>query len=371
MASKERAQGRRSRVGLWALLVLAALLLKCSVFVVKETEQAVVLQFGRPVRMIVGERPPEELAQLQDWIDENSQGLVLSSGAGLYFKIPVLQQVRKFEDQILEYDDAPQPVVTMDKKHLEIDCYARWHIDNPLLFLQTVQTESEALSRLDDIIYSMLRQELGRSSMSNIIRSSNDPVGLGEYVRLVGSASMTDSLNYISLDAEGELIETISLVRVPQGQGRVSILDRVTSQSAELAREYGIEIIDVRIKRADLPDENAAAVFNRMQAERNRISARYRAEGRRIAQTIRAETDLRVDSIMANAQRTALNIRGQADSTAAAIYAAAYSVYPDFYTFMKSLEVLSETMDAGSALVLSTQDGSLLDYLTLPPGTLE
>ena len=369
MSTEKPSGGRKSRVGLWILVIVLGLIVKCSVFVVHETEQAVVLQFGRPVRMIVGDRTPEELDSLQSWIDENAPGIVLSSGAGLYLKIPVLQQVRFFEDQILEYDDAPQPVVTMDKKHLEIDCYARWHIDNPLLFLQTVQTESEALSRLDDIIYSMLRQEIGRSSMSSIIRSTNEPVGLGEYVRLVSSVS-TDSLNFLAVDSLGELIETISLVRVPAGQGRLSILNRVTERSAELALEYGIRIVDIRIKRADLPDENAAAVFNRMQAERNRISARYRAEGRRIAQTIRAETDLQVDSIMADAQRTALAIRGEADSTAAAIYADAYSMYPDFYTFMRSLEVISETVGSGSHLILGTADGGLLDYLTLPPGQL-
>jgi len=133
-----------------------------------------------------------------------------------------------------------------------------------------------------------------------------------------------------------------------------------------MARDYGIYIVDVRIKRADLPEENQAAVFSRMQAERNRISNRYRAEGRRMSDVIIANTDLQVDSIRASANRTALTIRGTADSTAAAIYAEAFSLYPDFYSFIRSLETLEQVMGSSSSIVVGT-DG-IFQYLVSRPG---
>jgi membrane protease subunit HflC len=348
-------------VALFALLVVLG-----AFFTISETEQAVILQLGNPVRVIVGNRTPEEMQQLQDWMNENAPGVALSQGAGLYFKIPFLQQVRIFDDRILEYDDPPADVVTKDKKHIQIDCYARWRIQNPLLFLRSVRTESGAISRLDDIIYSTIRQELGKSNLIQIVRSTNDPIGLGDYVRLVNNVAYTDTLSDIEIDEDGEIQEIIRLVRMSEGQGRAAILDRVANTCRTMAQDYGIRIVDVRIKRADLPEENQEAVFSRMQAERNRISNRYRAEGRRMSDVIIANTDLQVDSISANASRMALTIRGRADSTAAAIYAQAYNAYPDFYRFIKSLETLQTVMNGSSKVVVGT-DG-IFRYLVSSPG---
>ncbi|MGM0627514.1 MAG: SPFH domain-containing protein, partial [Candidatus Fermentibacterota bacterium] len=164
----------------------------------------------------------------------------------------------------------------------------------------------------------------------------------------------------------GEVIEETRLVYIPEHSGRLNILKRITDQTQGLAEQYGIQIIDVRIKRADLPAENQAAVFRRMEAERNRISTRYRAEGHRMSRRITAETDLAVDSISARADLGALTIRGQADSTAAAIYAQAYETYPDFYRFSRSLETLQEVIDSTSRLVLSTE--GVMEYLRTTPG---
>ncbi len=360
---------RKLRRAALAVVVLFALLVVTGAFyTVSETEQAVLLQLGEPMRVIVGERTEEELEELETWIAENAPGVALSSGAGLYFKIPFLQQVRIFDDRILEYDDAPADVVTKDKKHIQVDCYARWHIDNPLQLLRSVRTESGAISRLDDIIYSTLRQELGKSNLIQIVRSTNDPIGLGDYVRLVNTVTYTDTLPEIDLDEEGEVIETIRLVRLPPDQGRLSILGRVTETCREMADEYGIYVVDVRIKRADLPQQNLTAVFGRMQAERNRISTRYRAEGQRMSSIIVANTDLRVDSILANANMEALGIMGQADSTAAAVYAEAFEAYPEFYTFIRSLETLESVMDSTSSVVVGTE--GLFEYIVSRPGEM-
>ncbi len=348
-----------------AILVFILLVITGAFFTISETQQAVILHLGKPVRIIVGNRTPEEMAELQTWMDENAPDVPLSMGAGLYFKIPILQEARILEDRILEYDDDPADVVTMDKKHLQVDSYARWRIVNPLLFIRSVQTESAARSRLDDIIYSVIRQELGRSNLIHIVRSANDPVGLGTSVRLVGSVTFTDTTAELQMSG-GEIIEVTNLIRIPPGEGRNNLLIRVANSCDIMTREYGIQIIDVRIKRADLPPENQAAVFSRMQAERNRISTRYRAEGNRLAQTIYAETDLKVDSILSLATMTSLEIRGQADSTAAAIYADAYNTYPDFYRFSRSLETLEGVFASDDEIIVSTE--GIFEYIISKPG---
>lgn len=350
--------------GIAALFLLMIVL--GAFFTVDEMEQAVILQLGNPIRVIVGDRTPEEMADLQAWIDINAPGVALSQGAGLYFKIPFLQQVEIFDDRILEYDDPPADVVTKDKKHIQVDCYARWRIANPLLFLRRVRSESGALSRLDDIIYSMIRQELGNSNLIQIVRSSNNPIGLGDYVRLVNNVTYSDSLEDIEIDEQGEIRETIKLIRMVPSQGRLAIMQRVTETCRVMAEEYGIYIVDIRIKRADLPEENQAAVFSRMQAERNRISNRYRAEGRRMSEVIIANTDLRVDSINANANMSALTIRGIADSTAAAIYAEAFNSYPDFYSFIRSLEALETIIGESSSIIVGTE--GIFEYIVSEPG---
>jgi membrane protease subunit HflC len=354
------------RILMISVAVLAFLVVTGALFTVSETQQAVVLQFGRPVRVILGDRTPEQQALVDAWMAENAPDVTISRGAGLYFKIPMIQQVSILDDRVLEYDDEPADVVTMDKKHIQVDCYARWRIINPLLFLTSIQTVSEARSRIDDIVYSVLRQELGRSNLIHIVRSTNTPVGLGQYVRLVNNVTYTDTLGDLVME-QGEVSEIVSLVRIPDGQGRGALLDRVTRNSRELSLGYGIWIVDVRIKRADLPTENQAAVFARMQAERSRISTRYRAEGQRIAATLRAETDLAVQTIRAEANRSMYMIRGSADSIAAAAYSEAYGSYPDFYRFSKSLSTLSSVLGADDQIVLST-DGGIFEYLSTRPG---
>ncbi|MBC8428725.1 MAG: protease modulator HflC [FCB group bacterium] len=358
---------KRKNIIIALSILVSIVIIKEGLFIISETEQAVILQLGNPIRIIVGNRSPEEIVEIETWISENAPGVALSNTPGLYFKIPFIQQARIYDDRILEYDDAPDEVVTKDKKHLEVDCFARWRIQNPLLFLRSVRTQSAAVSRLDDIIYSTLRQEMGKSNLIQIVRSTNDPIGLGEYVSLVSTVTYNDSIENIELDEAGEVIESIRLVTLPADQGRVNILERVTTACREITEEYGIYVVDVRIKRADLPLENKNAVYARMQAERNRISTRYRAEGLRMSEVIKANTDLRVDSIMAGANMNSLFIMGNADSTAAAIYANAYSDYSDFYTFTRSLETLELSLENTGSVILGT-DG-IFKYLISTPGS--
>lgn len=312
-------------------VLVIGVLLSTSFFVVDETKQAVITFFGEPVIIILGSLPQEMRADLEEVIGkyetENNTKLTIKQGAGLYMKIPFLQKVILLEDRILEYDSEPTDIVTRDKKHLLLDNFARWRIVNPLLLLQTVRTEQGAQARLDDIIYSILREELAKSNLVEIVRTENIP----------------------------SLPEKIMT-------GREVIMKAVTEKADGMARQYGIQVIDVRIKRADLPQENLKAVFSRMNAERARISKQYRSEGEEEAAKIRAETDRDVKIILAKAYKKAETIKGQGDGKAAAIYAKAYSSHEEFYTFLQSLEAIEKSAGENDQLILSTT-GGVYQYL--------
>ena len=312
-------------------VVVLAVLLSSAFFVVDETKQAVITFFGEPIVIILGSLPQEMRDDLEDVITEyeteKNTKLTIKQGAGLYMKIPFLQKVILLEDRILEYDSEPTDIVTRDKKHLLLDNFARWRIVNPLWLLQTVRTEQGAQARLDDIIYSILREELAKSNLVEIVRTENIP----------------------------SLPEKIMT-------GREVIMKAVTEKADGMARQYGIQVIDVRIKRADLPQENLQAVFSRMKAERERISKQYRSEGEEEAAKIRAETDRDVKIILAEAYKEAETIKGQGDGKAAAIYAKAYSSYEEFYTFLQSLEAIEKSAGERDQLIISTT-GGVYQYL--------
>lgn len=263
-------------IGLLVLLLAGNLV----VFTVNEVEQVVVLQFGEVVDVI--------------------------TEPGLNFKWPdPIQKITAFEKRLLEYDVAAKEIYTRDKKILLLDNYARWRIVDPQKFRETLLTEEEGLARLDDIIFSELRKELGQHNQSEVV-----------------------------------------------SENREVIMELVTQRSDEAARSYGIEVVDVRIKRADLPTENANAVFNRMRAERAREAKGYRSEGEEAALKIRAETDLEAASIQAEAFEEAQGIRGQGDAEALGIYAAAYEGAEDFYQFLRTLEAYEKSLDEKTTLVL-------------------
>ncbi len=275
-----------------ALIVIAGLVVLFfwfALYTIDETEQAIILEFGKPM------------------------GETISS-PGLHFKLP-WQSVIKFENRILEYDVEPQAIITKDKKKLEVDNYARWRIADPLLFYRSVRTLNGALSRIDPIVYSELRVELGKHVLSDIVDSN-----------------------------------------------RVKIMETVSNETQIKLAEYGIDIIDVRIKRADLSKENERAVFDRMRAERLRIAKQYRSEGEEKALEIRAETDKEKTIILATAYKESQILRGEGDAKAVEIYANAFKSDPKFYEFIRTLEAYEKVVDKKSTLILST-DSDLFKLL--------
>ena len=264
------------------IVVLAVVIFSTSIFTVDESQQAIVTQLGKFVREI--KKP------------------------GLHFRLPFLQQVNYFDDRVLEYDAAAAKVITDDKKHLVIDNYARWKISDPLKFYQTVRNEFGAQSRLDDIVFSELREELARHTLTEVV-----------------------SIN------------------------RSEIMGKVKQQCEKKAREYGIEIVDVRIKRADLPDEVTHSVFARMRAERNRIAKKYRSEGEEEALKIKAQTDKERKILLAESYRQSEKLKGEGDAGAIKIYAEAFEQDPEFYAFLRTLQSYEKSLDKDTTLVLPAE----------------
>jgi len=272
------------------IIVLVAIILFTTVFKVDVTEQVVILQFGKPVRTI--------------------------QNPGLHFKLPTpIQNAVFFDKRLLEYDVQPAEVLSTDKKTLTVDNYVRWRIVDPLLFLQTLQTIPTAITRLDDIVYSEIRRELGLHNMQEII---------------------TDN--------------------------REQIMDTVTQGSYDATISYGIEIVDVRIKRVDLPQENEESIYARMKAERDRKANQYRSEGDEESQKIIATTEKEKTIILADAYKSAEETRGEGEATALGIYAKAYSADPAFYEFLKTLETYKSVIDTSTTLVLPA-DSKLFELL--------
>jgi modulator of FtsH protease HflC len=271
------------------LAILALLVVRSALFTVDQTGTALVLQLGKAVG---GPRAP-----------------------GIHFKIPLAQTVIHYDARYLEYDASAREVITKDKKNLKVDNYARWRISDPLMFYQTVRDERGAQSRLDDISYSQVREQLGKYDLIDIVASK-----------------------------------------------RPEIMQEVTRRTAEAAAQYGIEVVDVRIKRADLPPANEQAVYSRMKAERTRQAQLYRAEGEEVARQVRSQADKEKSILLAEAYRLSEETRGKGDAEATRIYAGAFGKDPEFYAFTKSLGVYAEAFKENDVLVLSP-DGEFFRYL--------
>jgi membrane protease subunit HflC len=276
-------------ISLAAVLVFLVVLGASPFFIVDITQTAILVQLGLPVRTI--------------------------TTPGLKFKVPFIQEVTYFDKRLLDYDSLAQDVITQDKKTLLIDNFAKWGIVDPLKVYQAFQTQRGALRRLDDIIYSELRVELGRHDLSEIVSKT-----------------------------------------------RSDIMAVVTQRSNEKAKAYGLEIQDVRIKRADLPEQNEKAVFARMQAERERQAKQYRAEGAEEAQKIRSEAEKDREILLAQAYKTSEQLRGEGDGQAFKLYASAYKQDPRFFEFVRSMEAYKRTF-AGNATVVMTPDSEFFKYL--------
>ncbi len=264
-------------------VVIAVFLLLQCLFVVDQTERAIVLQLGKPVGNA-------------------------DYGPGLHFKLPFIQNVIFFDARVLEYDAPAAEILTQDKKNMVVDNYSRWKIVNPLLFYRTVRNVQGGLSRIDDIVYSQMREALGRYTLTEIVAVE-----------------------------------------------RSTIMDEVTAKANVLLGEYGINIIDVRIKRTDLPQENQMAIYGRMQAERERQAKQYRSEGREEATKITTLADKQRAILLADARRAAEAARGEGEAGATAIYAQALSQDPDFYEFVRTMDAYKKTMKDQTQFVLTPQ----------------
>jgi len=271
------------------LLVALILVLYGSMFTVNMKQNAIVLQFQEYKKTI--------------------------SEPGLYFKIPFFQEVRFFSKMLLVLDGPPADVITKEKKTMLIDNYSMWRIKDPLLFLQTLRSEQAGESRLDDIIKSELRVELGTHTLIDVVTKT-----------------------------------------------REEIMKKVTNESNIKAAEYGIEVLDVRIKRADLPGDNAQKVFDRMRSERERIAKKYRSEGAEEATKIRAETDKEKVILIAEAYKKEQEIRGNGDASSTKIYADAFNRDREFYAFMRSMQAYKNSLKDDTTIVL-TEKSDFLKYL--------
>lgn len=259
-------------------------------------------------------------------VDEREQVIITQFGEykrtiqqpGLAFKMPFLQTVNRFDRRIL-VSDAPQAeYLTQDKKRLVADPVTRWRISDPLQFYKTVRDESGARARLDDLVFSELRREVASHTFDAVIGAKREP-----------------------------------------------IMEAVAGTARDKAHEFGIEVVDVRIKRADLPREVQASVFARMQAEREREAKRYRSEGEEEAAKLRAQTDKERTIVLATAEQQAQLLRGDGDAQATKIYADAYGKDPEFYTFLRSLQAYEQFLGTRSTLLLSA-DSDLFRYLGSP-----
>lgn len=262
------------------LVIGVTFLLPQVLFSVDETEYAITIQLGKPVNVI---KEP-----------------------GLNFKLPFVQTVIFFDNRILDYDAEPKDIISKDKKNMVVDNYAKWRIVDPLLFYQSVRNERGGQSRLDDIIYSELRTELGKHLLIEIISAE-----------------------------------------------RGNIMKKVTITSTAKSSKYGMEVLDVRIKRADLPPQNEKAVYQRMQAERERVAKRYRSEGAEESLKLRSHSEKEKQIILAEAYKTAQALMGEGDGKAFAIYEKSFKQDPELFKLLRSLEAYKVVIKRDTTMVLS------------------
>ncbi|MFH1113540.1 MAG: protease modulator HflC [Pseudomonadota bacterium] len=273
-------------------LVVIGIAVSQAAFVIYPPEQALILQFGKPVRTI---QEPD-----------------------LYFKYPVIQDLIVLDKRILVADARAAEYITLDKKRLTVDTVTRWKIVNPLEFYQSVTNYTGATARLHDIIFGRLRQEIANRNFKEFIREE-----------------------------------------------RENIMEQVTLETRQQVKRFGIEVIDVRIKRVDLPEEVQNSVFARMRAERERIAKRYRAEGEEKGREIRARADKEREIILAEAYGKSEVLRGEGEAEATAVYAEAYGKDKEFYSFLRHLEVYKKVFTQDTTVLLNPKS-SLLEFLDSP-----
>jgi membrane protease subunit HflC len=300
------------------LVAAAVLALTGSFYVVQEGQQAVVLQFGRPVGATVSE-------------------------AGLHFKVPFIQEVRRFDKRLLIWDGDPNQIPTAGREFIWVDSTARWRIVDPLKFLQSVATEAGAQSRLDDIIDSVVRDLVSANILVELVRSASWQTPKEEVLEEVSKEVVEELKKEIKLGREGLTRAVLSVVR------------KITPQ-------YGIEVVDVRIKRLNYVESVREKVYARMISERKQLAARFRSEGEGRSAEILGNMEKELREIRSQAYRTVQEVRGKGDATATKIYGDAYGRDKEFYAFSRTLENLKASKNKNATLVLTT-DSDYYRYL--------
>lgn len=296
-----------------ALVILGLVVLGNSLYVIDMTEQVVVTQFGRPIGDLIRE-------------------------PGLHIKVPFIQKVNTFDKRVLEWDGNPDQIPTKDKKYIWVDTFARWRIADPLKFMQSVSSEMGAHARLDDVIDAVTRDLITSNQLIEVVRNSNREMAASD-TNVVASTEVEEFIEF----------------------GRTAVTREILAKAAEQMPRYGIELVDVEIKRVNYVEEVRRKVYERMISERQRIAERYRSEGQGQSAEIRGQKEKELQRITSEAYRIAEEVRGNADAEAARIYADAFGRDPEFYTFSRTLESYSETIGKETSLILTTDS----DYFKL------
>ena len=307
---------------IFLVITLAVLIIGfSSIYIINETEQAVVTQFGKPVGGAV-------------------------TKAGIHFKTPIVQTVIKFDKRILEWDGAANAIPTLDNKYIKIDAFARWRISDALQFYKSAKNEILAQSRLDDILDGALRDEVANRTMVEIVRSTD-------------RVMVIQDVESSSVNVNNEMSDDLSL-----HGARLVIIDNILGSVSKrlIDLNMGIEILDIQLKRINYTQQVQEQVFKRMISGQNQIAEKYRAQGEGSKQEILGMQVQRKKEIISGAFLESQKIKGKADADATRIYAEAYGKSPEFYNFIKTLETYSNTLDASTQFILST-DNPYLKYL--------
>jgi modulator of FtsH protease HflC len=287
---------RRALFAIAAVLVVAGIFAMSSLFIVDQTEQALLLQLGKPIRVI---RTP-----------------------GLGVKEPFIQNVVIYDKRLLDFEPPPEEVIGADQKRLIVDTYARYRITDPLLFYQTVATEAVVRARLGALVSGSLRQVIGNVTLSALLSPE-----------------------------------------------RADIMRQIRDEVAAEAKSFGIDVVDVRIRHADLPPQNSEAIYARMRSERQQQAALYRGEGAQAAKTVRANADRERTVILADAQRQAQEVRGAGDAQAIGIYAAAFGRDPQFFAFYRSMQAYRAALEGHNTSFVLTPQSNFFRFFNNLDGT--
>ena len=298
------------KTGIVALALAIGILLYGGLYTLEEGQQAIVVQFGRPV----GEPVTE---------------------AGLHLKLPVVQEVRRFEKRLLVWDGDPNQVPTKGREFIWVDTTARWRIADAKKFLENVASEAGAQSRLNDILDSVVRDQVSSSELVELVRSASWEVPEDEVLKEVPK------------EREEELKREIA-------RGREEITRTILAEARKIIPQYGIELVDVRIKRLDYVESVREKVYERMISERKRIAAQFRSEGEGRSAEILGTMEKELRRIRSTAYRQVQEVQGEADAEATRIYGDAYNKNPEFYAFLRTLESYKEKTNMNSVLVLTT-----------------